>query len=315
MMKNILLEDWGNLNAVTSEVRRIIKRKTYSDILGKNCKVLIEKGGPSLIWKYMNNKDIIGFVIRYGQDDLFFMYDGYNGFQIETLYDYHIMITDLGRDEQLDTYRKIKSLSGCEKWYKDIVKFLMKYYKKPKSEIQKVVDKINYQIIFKDEEKKQIQKKRRIDKTLNPTITKNNRTIPSNSEMNKHGLKDRLKKYIENKLPQFDINNIPQDINLFQNVKEFKLMGKVYKLSNLYSFDTEIVKLFQGKPVYIGYQTQLSYSEESLAQFPSYILFELKLVNNEIKVINVYGYTGKYDNGDNLLHPLDYWNYGQNNEG
>lgn len=298
--KSILLENWGNLNAVSDEVKRNIFRDwSFKSKLGRNSSVEIVKGDGYTLYNLLH-KEHIGIVIRYGQDDLFMIIENYrNNWNIRELNDYDFMVHDLNYNEKMDIPNVIKSESGMVKFFNNIVKFLSSHLGKDKKEI---VSKMNFQVIYADKEKQQKQNERRNQKDMNTTVTKNNVTTPSNAMLNKDSLRHRLKAFIDNKLPQFtDVNNIPQELEFVQKNVKFKIFGEVYYNSFYYSLDSSINDLMKGKPVYLTFRKE-SYRNEQT--FPKVIAFEIKLFNNQIKVTNVYGLGDSKD-----LRPLEDWSY------
>ena len=298
--KSILLEDWGNLNAVSDEVKRNIFRDwSFKSKLGRNSSVEIVKGDGYTLYNLLH-KEHIGIVIRYGQDDLFMIIENYsNNWNIRELNDYDYMVHDLNYHEKMDIPTVIKSESGMVKFFNNIVKFLSSHLGKDKKEI---VSKMNFQVIYADKEKHQKQNERRNQKNMNTSVTKNNVTTPSNAMLNKDYLRHRLKAFIDNKLPQFtDVNNIPQELEFVQKNVKFKIFGEVYYNSFYYSLDSSIYDLMKGKPVYLTFRKE-SYRNEQT--FPKVIAFEIKLFNNQIKVTNVYGLGDSKD-----LRSLEDWSY------
>ena len=124
--------------------------------------------------------------------------------------------------------------------------------------------------------------------------------------MNKVSLNHRLKKYIESKLPSLNnINDIPKDISMFENIKSFKLFGETYSLSTTYSMRTDIVNLFNGKSVYISYRCN---TYDLPKTYPEYIYFEICLVNGKMIVENILGSSRKYY-GNPDIKPIEMWSF------
>ena len=314
MIKNLLLEDLGNLKAVSPRILKnyVLNSYGYKNKMGKNSEVYILRGDGSVIYNEFlkltsTNKKFL-FIFRYGQEDLFILkddysYNSYVELRITTLEDYEYIKRESPNDVHLDTYRKMKSESGVKKFYNDVVKFLMECTNKPKKDIQ---EKINYQIILEDETRSDKQKERNSARDYNYDLVINGKHVLSNNLMNKDNLRYRLKQYIESKLPSFNnINDIPKDVSMFENIKKFKLLGEIYELSTTYNLRTNIVDLFNGHTVYIVYRIDSRY--RNIINYPYELYFGIRLNNDKLVVDKIMGGSGRYR--DNEPKPLEYWSF------
>lgn len=287
--KTILQEDWGNLNSVDPEIRDILSRRNSYKI-GKNSKVQILRTSAKELFQLMtkgedNNDDsIVAVIIRYGQEDLVMLKNDSYHYKIEI----NIMkLRDLDNFETTETVpiirnlaSTIKSESGMVKLCNSLINMIYNlstnedydYIPHDKKEIAK---KFNFQIIYKDEEKENIQNSRRKRNNNKSVATVNNVKTPSNYAMVSRTLKNRLEDFLNNRLPQFDENKqLPKDMSFIKKDTKFKLFGAVYKYD-----DTSMRNIFSEGIGWVSFINDSRY-ENQFTEYPRYIVFKIGINNN-----------------------------------
>ena len=134
--KKFLKEDWGNLIAVSSEIRNLLSHRADKRF-GNTSKVQIVKEPIQTIYNdyIINNlgnrekRNILAINIRYSQDDIILLwsrdYDDME-IQITDLKFLREINDDLDRDDRFITPNTFKSESGCIKLYNGLINFLFK---------------------------------------------------------------------------------------------------------------------------------------------------------------------------------------------
>lgn len=314
--KEILKEDWGDLVSISSEVRRKLKYK-FKDSFGKNSKVkILHLTGKELYQLLITDKSVLAVIIRYGQEDLAFLKNDSSSWKteidVDSLEGIEEINNDLDYSARLSVSRTFKSESGCIKLCNDIINFLFKlsssdYFSYIPNNKQEIAKKINFQVIYVDEEKKKLQQQRNLNSQSNKTVTVNNITTPSNKTFESNTLKSRLKEFIQNKLPQYeDVNQLPKDMNLFKENTQFKLFGCVYKFEGYNS--SSLKKLLLNKTGYINFENEYRYNYENhFNEYPKDIVFEIGLNNQyQLYVKNIYFYAGSsYSYSIDELQPIE----------
>lgn len=314
--KKILKEYWGDLVSISSEVRRRLKYR-FKDSFGKNSKVkILHLTGKELYQLLTTEKNILAVIIRYGQEDIAFLKNNSSSWKteidVDSLEGIEEINNDLDYSARLSVSRTFKSESGCIKLCNDIINFLFKlsssdYFSYIPNNKQEIAKKINFQVIYVDEEKKKLQQQRNLNNQSNKTVTVNNITTPSNKTFESNTLKSRLKEFIQNKLPQYeDVKQLPKDMSLFKENTQFKLFGCVYKFEGYNS--SSLKKLLLNKSGYINFENEYRYNYvDHFDEYPKDIVFEIGLNNQyQLYVKNIYFYAGSnYSYSIDELQPIE----------
>lgn len=314
LKKSQLNEAFDYFNALSDEVKRHILSYRTKNKVGKASEVEIKLYDPGYIYDLLKNNNIAIAVLRYGQDDmLLFKNEDYQGIdpeKLEDLKEMDIYDDDYSKRFQLPNY--IKSESGFVKVCNNLCLFISKMTGIKKKD---VVLKMNFQVVYFDQSKNDIKMQRSISRSkYNPTITKNGVTTPSNqmyddpnSRYDKHEkLKQRLKAYIESKIPNIlDINNLPKDVSQLSNQEfQFKLMGDTYKYYTSERIDG--VNILNGIPFGLDFQCTNQYNEPKNELLPRHIVFNVAYKNGKFEVIEIlctdrYSYYGRNDSNTMTL--------------
>lgn len=314
--KEILKEDWGDLVSISSEVRKKLKYK-FKDSFGKNSKVkILHLTGKELFQLITTDKNILAIIIRYGQEDIAFLKNDSSSWKteidVDSLEGIEEINDTLDYSAQFSVSRTFKSESGCIKLCNDIINFLFKlsssdYFSYIPNNKQEIAKKINFQVIYVDEEKKKLQQQRSLNSQSNKTVTVNNITTPSNKTFESNTLKSRLKEFIQNKLPHYeDVKQLPKDMSLFKENTQFKLFGCVYKFEGYNS--SSLKKLLLNKTGYINFENEYRYNyKDHFNEYPRDIVFEIGLNNQyQLYVKNIYFYAGSnYSYSVDELQPIE----------
>lgn len=314
--KEILKEDWGDLVSISSEVRKKLKYK-FKDSFGKNSKVkILHLTGKELFQLITTDKNILAIIIRYGQEDIAFLKNDSSSWKteidVDSLEGIEEINDTLDYSARFSVSRTFKSESGCIKLCNDIINFLFKlsssdYFSYIPNNKQEIAKKINFQVIYVDEEKKKLQQQRSLNSQSNKTVTVNNITTPSNKTFESNTLKSRLKEFIQNKLPHYeDVKQLPKDMSLFKENTQFKLFGCVYKFEG-YNSDS-LKKLLLNKTGYINFENEYRYNyKDHFNEYPRDIVFEIGLNNQyQLYVKNIYFYAGSnYSYSVDELQPIE----------
>ena len=329
--KQMLNEDWGNLITVNPYIRdRLIKMYDTKDYFGKNSIVKIVKTTPQKIFHLLlndgqyfeidENDGLLAVNIRYNQLDLCFIINNpsYNNtYSIVKTPEFDYINDRLIYENKCNLSSSFKSESGFVKLYNTLVSWLSKLstynpdefgnFPSSKTEILK---KMNFQLIFSDDEKMKKQKQRFTQTHSNPyNVTVNNVTTPSNYALKNVSLKDRLVKYIENKLPQYtDGLQIPKEIKNMNENYQFKLFGCVYKFDG-----SNLSNIFIKKYGYVEFRKKYYYNndsdyDEKFDYYPKFILFKIGLNNDYqlyVQDILVYSGNNSYGWNEKDLEPID----------
>jgi len=299
----LLLEDMGNLAALSSEVlKKVINLNTeyrYGSYrkpqkIGKNSKIEVIRE-PEKVFDLLKNNKVLLVVLRYGQDDLFTFERNWDGFRVSSLRDWEGLENGLSWSERPNLQSTIKSLSGVKSFITNVVKFIIKRLSTDEKKLVRkdVAPKINFQVIYEDEERNKIQSKRINDRGRNLYPTDrgskkyNNDKIHGSIRDNRtdkdyrNSLKERLKEYITNKLPKFDNpNDLPRDMKFLKPDTRFKLMGCPYKYDDYASSNISIEKfLDENKPIYFSFINEKKY-DEVYGKYPRFILFVVRMNEN-----------------------------------
>lgn len=120
-------------------------------------------------------------------------------------------------------------------------------------------------------------------------------------------LKQRLKDFLENRLPNYnDISQLPKDMKLFKENTQFKLFGCVYKFEGYNS--SSLKKLLLNKTGYINFENEYRYNyKDHFNEYPKDIVFEIGLNNQyQLYVKNIYFYAGSnYSYSIDELQPIE----------
>lgn len=314
--KEILKEDWGDLVSISSEVRKKLKYK-FKDSFGKNSKVkILHLTGKELFQLITTDKNILAIIIRYGQEDIAFLKNDSSSWKteidVDSLEGIEEINDTLDYSARFSVSRTFKSESGCIKLCNDIINFLFKlsssdYFSYIPNNKQEIAKKINFQVIYVDEEKKKLQQQRSLNSQSNKTVTVNNITTPSNKTFESNTLKSRLKEFIQNKLPHYeDVKQLPKDMSLFKENTQFKLFGCVYKFEGYNSISLK--KLLLNKTGYINFENEYRYNYTNhFNEYPRDIVFEIGLNNQyQLYVKNIYFYAGSnYSYSVDELQPIE----------
>ena len=315
--KKFLKEDWGNLIAVSSEIRNLLSHRADKRF-GNTSKVQIVKEPIQTIYNdyIINNlgnrekRNILAIKIRYSQDDIILLwsrdYDDME-IQITDLKFLREINDDLDRDDRFITPNTFKSESGCIKLYNGLINFLFKLSSQPEFSFipnnkKEIINKINFQIIYQDTARIDKRASRYQQGEEKYTATVNNISTPSNKTLKSNNLSDRLKKYLENKLPKYDnINKIPLEIKNMNENYQFKLFNCVYKY-----YGSQMRDILNNKVGYIIFMNENRW-EQGFRHYPTNIVFQIKLDNSyTLSVTNVFfspsnDYNWKIDE----LQPID----------
>lgn len=300
-MNKFLFEDFGNLRALSSEVLKAVvsNSSSYGHLkdLGKDSKVLVTRESPDEIYNHYTNKNNSEsakfIVVRYGQDDLFLLTPNWDGLRVRSLSDFDYMLRQYSWSDQPQLQSTIKSASGFKTFISKAATFLLKYYTEKTTKIlskKEILSKINYQLIFADEERFKIKKDRRDRQNIENTVVKNGVSTPSVASMNKDSLKNRLKEFILNKLPQYnDTNDLPRTMEFLNPNTRFKLMGCPYKYSEYGSSRIDWSDLLKGGKAIVAFENEKPY-DQNYDRFPRYIAFTIALRtdNYQLYIDNVY---------------------------
>ena len=328
--KQMLNEDWDNLITVNPFIRdRIIHNYDTKDYFGKNSIVKIVKTKPNEIYSLFGNNNseskqnenkLLAIVIRYNQLDLCFIISNsyYNNtYSIVKTPEFDYINDRLIYENKCNLSSSFKSESGFVKLYNTLVSWLSKLstynpdefgnFPSSKTEILK---KMNFQLIFSDAEKMKKKQNRFNQKHSHPyNVTVNNVTTPSNYTLKNVSLKDRLAKYIENKLPQYmDGNEIPKEMKNMNKNYQFKLFGCVYKFDG-----SNLSNIFIKKYGYVEFKKKYYYNydsdyDEKFNYYPRFILFKIGLNNDYqlyVQDILVYSGNNSYSWHEQDLEPID----------
>ena len=293
-MRNMLFEDWGNLTRVSP---RVVQNLSYHDKykMGKGSKVEIFRGTPEQVWDKIYDKsdvekgELLYVVVRYEQDDILQIsesYDGLNFYNGEFLE----MIPDYNDGYNYLSQTSARAVSGLKKCIKFVVAKIHNYVEKEKTNIfgipktateKDILARINYQFIYSDLERRNTQHERSIIQKSNsesPYIDKDGKKVLSNYAMNNNNLRNRLKDYVNSKLPSFDNPaDIPTDLQKFNENSAFKLYGCKYKYSKWKPsrYEANTLSFIQGKsPDYLTFSNEETYSSNFIG-YPDKIVFRL----------------------------------------
>lgn len=282
----ILDEGRGNLASLSSNVFQRIKY-LGKEGAGENSKVEILKDTPENIFNLLmkdrnNNRNIIIAIVRYGQDDLFLLEPYWSDISVRGLVDWDDIVDDYNWNERPNIQSNIKAASGLKRFINNVASFLSLHFETKRKKIiskKDILSKINYQIIYKDEEREKTKSKRLLDKKNNKTVTRNNITTPSNSSMGKSELKDRLKDFILSKLPKYDNpDDLPKGIEFLNSKTKFKLMGCPYTFDEYNSTKADYNDLLNGGLMYFAFENEKRYDSESIfGKYPRFIIFVIKM--------------------------------------
>lgn len=315
--KQIIQEDWGKLIVLDKNVRNILSRwNTSSSDLGKDAEVKVVQTSGKELWSILNEDNILGVVIRYKQDSLILITNNYsNEFKIRELADLEDINSNITYYEnRLSVPRTFKSESGCVKLCNSIIKFLASLSSVNPDEFsdipnttKEIASKINFQIVYKDLERNKKQAERKKLSSYKNTVNRNNISTPSNYAMESGTLKQRLKDFLENRLPNYnDISQLPKDMKLFKENTQFKLFGCVYKFEGYNS--SSLKKLLLNKTGYINFENEYRYNyKDHFNEYPKDIVFEIGLNNQyQLYVKNIYFYAGSnYSYSIDELQPIE----------
>ena len=124
-----------------------------------------------------------------------------------------------------------------------------------------------------------------ISKKLNTNVHGN--FLRPEDKVYKSQLQDRLKKYIDSKLPDLSIfkkmDNIKTIIN---DIKRFKIKDIVYSVNSYDPYNINFEDLINGKDVYIKYRSDAYYTK---LDAPGKILVKIKLEDNKLSTDGIYG--------------------------
>lgn len=287
-VKDNLFEEWGNLNAVSPIILQRYAGKyagRYNGLtktgLGRNSKVEIVKNVLDISHVYTQLlKYGLFCILRYNQDDLIVFESRYDEIAPIQLADYDALIDDLKYHERPNLQRTIKSTSGLTKYVSEIIKFLMKIYNKKKDEI---LARMDFQIVYPDEERKEKSTQRIEDRAFHQDVIHNGHKTPSNTNLNRSGLLNRLKTYLENKLITFSsASELPKDLVFLNPKTKFKFMNNVFIFGGAV-YNSRMDNFLSGEPIYYYF-----YNEKRSASDVGSIIYELILDGSTLKVGNIY---------------------------
>lgn len=307
-----LLEDMGNLRALSSEVLKILMNNydRMDKHIGRNSKVEIIRD-PEKAYKIINEPNCVLMVLRYGQDDLFAFKKNWDGFNVRELDDYDDMIRDLSWSERPNLQSTIKSVSGIKSFISKLATFIVNRYSTDDKKLVKknVVAKMNFQVIYEDAEREKTKAERNKSRgnllrvaDRKSTHYLNNKVHgsvydPRSSKDFKDSLKYRLKEFITNKLPKFDDpNNLPKDLKFLKPDTRFKLMGCPYHYDSYGSSSSDVSSIInENKPMLFAFENEKRY-EEDYRYYPRHIVFVVRMNENyQLYVSSIY-----YDAGNDF---------------
>jgi hypothetical protein len=189
-MKEILLEDKGNLSALSSDVLQIIMHNSdYRKYIGKDSKVEIVRNIETAYKNLLSDECLFG-VLRYGQDELYRLSARWRSeINTSSMEEWEYYIKKLSWQDRPNLQSTIKSESGLKTFVSNVAKFLTeqfnnklteKYKKqletaktaKQKEKIEKelgsqklitkkeVMAKLSFQLIYKDAKRYELERKR-----------------------------------------------------------------------------------------------------------------------------------------------------------
>lgn len=189
-MKEILLEDKGNLSALSSDVlQTIMHNSDYRKYIGKDSKVEIVRNIETAYKNLLSDECLFG-VLRYGQDELFRLASRWKSeINIASMSEWEYYTEKLSWQDRPNLQSTIKSESGLKTFVSNVAKFLTeqfnnklteKYKKqletaktaKQKEKIEKelgsqklitkkeVMAKLSFQLIYKDAKRYELERKR-----------------------------------------------------------------------------------------------------------------------------------------------------------
>lgn len=316
----ILNEYFGNLQAISPKILKPIFDKygpSAQKYLGKDSKVEIVKNDKI--------KDIVDIpiqksseypiiILRYGQEDkVVFVANDYGwNHQFSEIdkrwkkyFTKHGIYFNEGFDENLKCV--------WENGYKDEI-----------PDFNDFLNKINYQVVYRDKERDDKQVKRTLNRGDILKVQKKkkdwrytDKNTPSKvhgslidsrdtSDYYKSDLQKRLKKYVESKFPTFNSYEDFINADIKTILKAFKIGNNLYNYSHdatmnvMKGNDDPLYALYKNKKTYIGY-----YCYNCSDNLPSYIYFEIVMdINNNIKVSEIYGSHRYYKE---YFKPLSKW--------
>lgn len=289
-VKDNLFEEWGNLNAVSPIILQRYTgeysngRRGLSKLgLGRNSKVEIVKNVLDISHVYTQLSNNGSFcILRYNQDDLILFENDYDEIKPIQLADYDVLIDGLNYLERPNLQRTIKTTSGLTKYVSEIIKFLIKTYNKKKDEI---LARMDFQIVYPDEERKEKSTQRVKDRAFHHDVIHNGHKTPPNTNLNRSGLLNRLKTYLENKMITFSSSSeLPKDLVFLNPKTKFKFMNNVFIFGGAV-YNSNMDNFLSGEPIYYYFYNEQSYS--SNARIYS-IIYELILDGSTLKVGNIY---------------------------
>ena len=128
-MKEILLEDKGNLSALSSDVLQIIMHNSdYRKYVGKDSKVEIIRNVESAYEKLLSDECLFG-VLRYGQDELYRLSARWRSeINTSSMEEWEYYIEKLSWQDRPNLQSTIKSESGLKTFVSNVAKFLTEQF-------------------------------------------------------------------------------------------------------------------------------------------------------------------------------------------
>lgn len=322
-MKEILLEDKGNLSALSSDVLQIIMHNSdYRKYVGKDSKVEIIRNVESAYEKLLSDECLFG-VLRYGQDELYRLAARWRG-EINTsgMSEWDYYIEKISWQDRPNLQSTIKSESGLKTFVSNIAKFLtdqfnMKLTKnyekqlelaktaKQKEKIKKelgsqkpitkkeVMAKMSFQLIYKDEKRSELERKRNLERG-NLRVADRGSTTYLNKKIHGSVYDSRrdsdYKSALKDRLKEFITSKLPHYDDPKDLPRDMKLLKSDtrFKLMGCpYKYDSssriDFADLQKGNSILIAFENEKRYDDD-FNYYPRFVVFELIMNPNNYQM-------------------------------
>lgn len=322
-MKEILLEERGNLSALSSDVLQIIMHNSdYRKYIGKDSKVEIVRN-IEIAYKNLLSDECLFGVLRYGQDELYRLAARWRS-EINTsaMSEWEYYTEKLSWQDRPNLQSTIKSESGLKTFVSNVAKFLTeqfnnklteKYKKqletaktaKQKEKIEKeiasvklitkkeVMAKLSFQLIYKDAKRYELERKRNEERG-NLRVANRGSTTYLNKKIHGSVYDSRrdsdYKSALKDRLKEFITSKLPHYDDPKDLPRDMKLLKSDtrFKLMGCpYKYDSssriDFDDLQKGKSILIAFENEKRYDDD-FNYYPRFVVFELIMNPNNYQM-------------------------------